>query len=152
MSKRFEVGKKYVFTKKKYIRDMGKKTYKIYKSWVDKCNGRIVIINSPSVGDICGYSINSKWCKEVKTMSEENTKELKKSLVKANTIINALHRENISANKKALELENKCNNLIDIISELQRKIDELINNPPKDKKQSIVGFLKNLGKKAVNGR
>lgn len=49
----------YIFTKKKYIKCEGRKSYKANKEWVDKLNGKTVDI---STGTIKEKSIYKKWC------------------------------------------------------------------------------------------
>lgn len=67
MSKCFRKGFKYVFTKKKFIKDAGYNRYmNIYtKLWVDICNGQIVEIVNSSEGEIgeMRYEVYPEWCK-----------------------------------------------------------------------------------------
>lgn len=65
MPKQFNKDKKYVFTKKKFIKDQGRKAYRDFKEWVDRCNGRNVTIENRFSGIVDGFSISSAWCKEV---------------------------------------------------------------------------------------
>jgi hypothetical protein len=54
-----------IFTKKKFIKDMGKESYKKNKSWVNKCNGGIVKFNSERQEYITGkidYMVLKQWC------------------------------------------------------------------------------------------
>jgi uncharacterized membrane protein len=61
MAKAFKEGKRYVFTTKKFCKDMKEKP----NDWVKECNGREVkIVNSDS-GVIGHYDINPHWCKEI---------------------------------------------------------------------------------------
>ena len=53
----FEEGKTYIFTKKKYIEQMGRKRYRDSRNWVNKCNGRVV-----ENGFIGGFDIAKSWC------------------------------------------------------------------------------------------
>lgn len=67
MSKCFREEFKYVFTKKKFLKDMGHREYAqtFTKHWVDECNGQIVeIVNSleGEVGEV-EYIVIPKWCK-----------------------------------------------------------------------------------------
>ena len=73
MLSKFIKGNVYVFTKKKFIKDMGKKKYQKKKglNWVDKINGGIVKINGSNVGNIHGYSVDPDWCK---CISNKNNK------------------------------------------------------------------------------
>jgi hypothetical protein len=56
-------GLKYVFTKKKFIKGLGKKEYRDSKHWVDSINGNEVEAMGSDDGKIAEYFISSNWCK-----------------------------------------------------------------------------------------
>lgn len=66
MAKHFIKGNKYVFSAKKFKKDMGKKTYKRSKWWVNENNGREVTIESSITGECGYYLIIPEWCKCIK--------------------------------------------------------------------------------------
>ncbi|MEG1256653.1 hypothetical protein [Clostridium sp.] len=66
MSKEFIKGNTYVFTKKKFLKTEGRKTYKISKDWVDGCNGSEVVVLNESNSITRGYFISPEWCKCIK--------------------------------------------------------------------------------------
>lgn len=57
MYRDFEEGKTYIFTKKKFIKQMGRKKYAYSRSWVNKCNGQVV-----KDGVIGVFGIQESWC------------------------------------------------------------------------------------------
>lgn len=66
---KFEDGKKYKFSREKYIQDRGEQRYWINKSWVDRSDGREVIVRS-CVDAVIGsggprYLVDVSWCEEV---------------------------------------------------------------------------------------
>ena len=68
MSKQFMKGNIYVFTKKNFLKSMGKKLYKdsfITKeaSWVNLMNGNKVSIIYKYSAEVRGYLVNPEWCK-----------------------------------------------------------------------------------------
>lgn len=68
MSKCFREGFKYVFTKKKFIKDAGHRRYmETSKPWADECDGRAVEVLDCKNGLIKTgeepYRVNSEWCK-----------------------------------------------------------------------------------------
>lgn len=62
-TREFRPGLIYVFTKKKFIKDMGKSKYKTNKCWVDKCNGQIVEVVNVKFGTAIGTDVHIDWCK-----------------------------------------------------------------------------------------
>lgn len=68
MSKMFRKGRKYVFTKKKFIQQCKSQgdNWKLYRGWVNECNGQLVQVHGSATGFALGYSICPYWCKEVK--------------------------------------------------------------------------------------
>lgn len=74
MSKCFREGFKYVFTKKKFLKDAGHRRYMgtYTKPWVDVCNGQVVKVigslegyaGTENIGnEIVHYSVIPEWCK-----------------------------------------------------------------------------------------
>ena len=63
LSKSFREGYKYVFTKKKHVKDQGKSSFKWCKGWVNECNGREVKIINENNGKVGDYFIFPEWCK-----------------------------------------------------------------------------------------
>ena len=60
-----------VFSKQKFIEDMGEKAYPTNKAWVDECDGQPV-----KCGRYCGknyWLVESQWCEWVE--DEEITEE-----------------------------------------------------------------------------
>lgn len=65
MAKEFKKDKNYVFTKKLFVKNMGRKSYKDAKEWVNRCNGRIVVIENSLTSNVGVFGISPEWCKEV---------------------------------------------------------------------------------------
>jgi hypothetical protein len=63
MAKRFMPGLKYVFTKKKYIKDSTKKGYKGSMDWVNEVNGNEVTNKDSFSGEVGLYWVSPEWCK-----------------------------------------------------------------------------------------
>jgi hypothetical protein len=62
-TREFRPGLIYVFTKKKFLQDMGQGRYKGNKCWVDKCNGQIVEVENATFGTARGSDVHIDWCK-----------------------------------------------------------------------------------------
>ena len=69
MSKQFIRGKKYVFTKKKFVKMMGK-VHSEEKRWVNGFNGKQVILHSQFIGVIEDVPIIPLWCKCIKDIKK----------------------------------------------------------------------------------
>lgn len=67
MSKIFRKGRKYVFTKKKFVQKcvQDEEDWRPYKGWVNQCNGMEVRLISDYGGNVRGYAVIPDWCKEV---------------------------------------------------------------------------------------
>lgn len=52
---------KKVFSKEKYIKDMGEESYKKYYEWVDECEG----LTKEEMNEL-GYETFKEWMEEVK--------------------------------------------------------------------------------------
>jgi len=65
----FIKGNIYVFTKKAFVKNMGKAEYRKAKAWVDECNGQKVKFGFEEdsyLGDCKGFGISPEWCKCIK--------------------------------------------------------------------------------------
>lgn len=67
MSKQFVKGNIYVFSKKAFLKEEGRKDWKQNKKWVNIANGRIVKIWDESNGSILRcLCVIPQWCKCIK--------------------------------------------------------------------------------------
>ena len=76
----FKVGIPYVFSRRKFIKSLGKEGYKeiagLY-SWLNDVRGVVFIPVNSSYHYIDGYSVNSTWCTELPIRPKRIVKKVK---------------------------------------------------------------------------